>query len=114
MKTYFLSLILFISGLFSCTSEPIELTQRFTIDNTMTENDLSVLITKAGSEGISIAVDAVGYNPNGKLKKIQGRVDFGEAGTGTFKSENLGKIIIDNDTSSLNRGFSIVVKNKWM
>lgn len=111
MRTYIPMLIIFIEGLFSCSSEPMELTQKFTIDNTMTENDLSALIKEASLAKISIGIEAVGYNKLGKIKNIQGYFDCGTAGSGSFSSDKLGEIIITKKIGLVNKGVSISVKS---
>ena len=87
---------------------------RIVIDRNMTQQQLTDLIVSANSINIKLNAKIEGYNRDGSIKKINGVVEVGETGFGTFASDNLGKIIITQNMNSVNGGFSIIVKNKWI
>jgi len=110
--TFLLAIAIII---FSCQqSDSNKSLLRFVIDRNMTEKQIAELIASANSVNIKLDVHVESYDNQGRIKKINGNVEFGESGSGTFNSDNLGKIIITQDMNSVNGGFSIIVKNKWI
>jgi hypothetical protein len=99
--------------IFSCQqSDSQRSLLRFVIDRNMTEKQLTELIASANSVNIKLDVHVESYDKQGRIKKINGDVEFGETGSGIFNSDNFGKIIITQDMNSVNSGFSIIVRKK--
>ena len=108
-------LLAMVVTIFSCQQPDSEESHlRFVIDRHMTQKQIADLISSANSVNIKLDVHVESYDNQGRIKKINGNVEFGESGSGTFNSDNLGKIIITQDMNSVNGGFSIIVKNKWI
>ena len=108
-------LVAMVFTIFSCQQSDSEKSLlRFVIDNNMTEKQIAELIASANSVNIKLDVHVESYDKQGRIKKINGDVEFGETGIGTFGSDNLDKIIITQDMNSVNGGISIVVKKKLL
>jgi hypothetical protein len=112
MKKFTLILGLFLSFISFNQSLSDESFLRFVIDNNMTEKEIAELVESANSRNIKLDVHVESYDKRGRIKKISGSVEFGDTGSGTFSTDNLGKIIITQDMHSVNGGFSIIVRKK--
>ncbi|HZV69013.1 MAG TPA: hypothetical protein VFG10_05690 [Saprospiraceae bacterium] len=118
MKKIILTIVLmlaaFIVGLKFKDDKSDKSGLRIVIDRYTTEVGLTEIIEQAKSEDMNITIDEAGYDARGTLKNIKGTVDFGDKGSGTFNSDRVGKIIIQRDLNSVDAGFSIVVKKRWI